>query len=248
MFVYTWLNIYSVEAATQPNKFVGSGLCIECHQQEYSDWRQSDHHKAMLPANKNNVLGDFDNVTVEFHGIETRLFRQANNFKITTTGQHGDPQEFQVKYTFGHYPLQQYLVDIGEGHLQALNIAWDSRSAAEGGQRWFHLRANEVIDPEHPFFWTRHFQNSNSRCIECHSTNFRKNFDPKNSSYETSWSETGVGCESCHGPASQPLALATSRQLDGVDKGFDKLRMPELSWEFRGDDEIASPSGIKNDA
>jgi len=111
----------------------------------------------MLPANSASVLGDFNDVMVEFHGIETRLFRQANNFKITTTGQNGDPQEFQVKYTFGHYPLQQYLVDIGKGRLQALNIAWDSRSAAEGGQRWFHLQANEDIDPEHPFFWARHF-------------------------------------------------------------------------------------------
>ncbi len=202
----------------------------------------------MLPANSASVLGDFNDVTVEFHGIETRLFRQANNFRVATTGQHGDLQEFQVKYTFGHYPLQQYLVDIGKGQLQALNIAWDGRSAVEGGQRWFHLQANEDIDPEHPFFWTRHFQNSNSRCIECHSTNFRKKFDPKISSYETSWSETGVGCESCHGPASRHLDLATTRQLDGVDKGFEKQRMPGLSWKFRGDGEIASPSGIKNDA
>ena len=202
----------------------------------------------MQPANSASVLGDFNDVTVEFHGIETRLFQQANSFRVATTDQHGDLQEFQVKYTFGHYPLQQYLVDIGKGQLQALNIAWDSRSAVEGGQRWFHLQANEDIDPEHPFFWTRHFQNSNSRCIECHSTNFRKNFDPKISSYETSWSETGVGCESCHGPASRHLDLATTRQLDGVDKGFEKQRMPGLSWEFRGDGEIASPSGIKNDA
>ena len=248
MLALIWISIPSVEAAGQPAKFIGTGLCIECHQQEYTDWQLSDHQKAMQPANSTSVLGDFNDVTVEFHGIETRLFEQANNFKITTTGQNGDPQEFQVKYTFGHYPLQQYLVDIGKGHLQALNIAWDSRSAAEGGQRWFHLQANEDIDPQHPFFWTRHFQNSNSRCIECHSTDVRKNFDPKNSSYATSWSETGVGCESCHGPASQHVALAAARQLDGVDKGFDKQRMPGLSWEFRGDDEIASPSGIKNDA
>jgi len=202
----------------------------------------------MLPANSASVLGDFNDVTVEFHGIETRLFRQANNFRVATTGQHGDLQEFQVKYTFGHYPLQQYLVDIGKGRLQALNIAWDSRSAEEGGQRWFHLQANENIDPQHPFFWTRHFQNSNSRCIECHSTNFRKKFDPKNSSYDTSWSETGVGCESCHGPASQHLALATAGQLDGSQNGFNRQRMSGLSWKFRRDDDIASPTGIKNDA
>jgi len=242
------LNIYSLEVSAQPNKFTNSSRCIECHQQEYADWRQSDHHRAMQPANKNSVLGDFDNVTLEFHDIETRLFRQGNKFKVTTTGPEGNSGSFQIKYTFGHYPLQQYLVDIGKGRLQALNIAWDSRSMAEGGQRWFHLQANENIDPQHPFFWTRHFQNSNSRCIECHSTDFRKNFDPNNSSYETSWSETGVGCESCHGPASQHLALATAGQLDGTHNGFVRQRMSGLSWKFRGDNDIASPAGIKNDA
>ncbi len=238
----------SVESAERPNRFVGSSLCIECHQQEYANWRESDHHKAMQPANKTNVLGDFDNVTLEFHDIETRLLRQGNKFKVATTGPDGTSGSFEIKYTFGHYPLQQYLVDIGKGRLQALNIAWDSRSALEGGQRWFHLQAGENIDPQHPFFCARHFQNSNSRCIECHSTNFRKNFDSNNSSYETSWSEMGVGCESCHGPASRHLALATTEQLDRANNGFDKLRMAGISWEFRGDEDIASPSGISNNA
>ncbi len=202
----------------------------------------------MQPANKNNVLGDFDNVTLEFHDIETRLFRQGNKFKMATTGPDGKLDSFQINYTFGHYPLQQYLVDIGKGRLQALNIAWDSRSAVEGGQRWFHLQASENIDPQHPFFWTRHFQNSNSRCIECHSTDFRKNFDSNDSSYDTSWSEMGVGCESCHGPASQHLALATAGKLDGTHNGFNRQRMSRISWKFRGDDDIASPTGIKSNA
>ena len=144
---FNWVITSTGEAADHPSDFVGSGRCIECHQQEYADWRQSDHRKAMQPANKNNVLGDFDNVTVEFHGIETRLFRQGNNFKITTTGQHGNRRDFQIKYTFGHYPLQQYLVDIGKGHLQALNIAWDSRSAVEGGSAGFTCKPTKISIP-----------------------------------------------------------------------------------------------------
>ena len=121
-----------------------------------------------------SVLGNFDEVTVEFHGIETRLFRQGNNFMVATTANNGTPGNFTIEYTFGHYPVQQYLIDIGNGRLQALNIAWDSRSSEKGGQRWYHLRNDEDIDPEHPFFWTRHFQNANSRCIECPQHRFQK--------------------------------------------------------------------------
>ena len=157
----------------------------------------------MQPANEDTVLGDFNNVSVKFHGVETRFFQQGNEFKLSTNGEGGEAEVFTVNYTFVHYPLQQYLIDIGKGRLQALNIAWDSRDIEEGGQRWYHLRANEKIDSESPFYWTRHLQNSNSRCIECHSSNVRKNYDPVELTYDTNWSEIGVGCEACHGPASR---------------------------------------------
>lgn len=229
-------------------EFVGSGACAECHQQEYADWRQSDHHKAMQPASEGTVLGDFDDASVKFHDIETRFFREGTSFKVATAGKDGKPGVFTVNYTFGHYPLQQYLIDIGDGHLQALNLAWDSRSAEQGGQRWYHLQTDEDIDPGHPFFWTRHFQNSNSRCIVCHSTNVAKNYNPDDKSYATEWSEIGVGCESCHGPASAHLVLATNKQLTAENTGFKQQRKPSLAWEFKGDNNIASPSGARDDS
>ena len=36
--------------------------------------------------------------------------------------------EFEITYTFGHDPLQQYLVPFPGGRLQALSLAWDSRA------------------------------------------------------------------------------------------------------------------------
>ncbi len=55
-----------------------------------------------------------------------------------------------VRYVFGVYPLQQYLLPLSRGRLQALSIAWDSRPVAEGGQRWYHLYPDEVIDHQDP--------------------------------------------------------------------------------------------------
>jgi predicted CXXCH cytochrome family protein len=245
-FVYCWFA--PAIAAAQTAEFVGSDQCVQCHQAKYTQWQQSDHHKAMQAANATTVLGDFDNATVSFHGIETRLFRENDVFKVATTGKDGKPGVFTIAYTFGHYPLQQYLIDTGKGHLQALNVAWDSRSQDSGGQRWFHLQASEDIDPEHPFFWARHFQNANSRCIACHSTNVAKNYDPETRRYATAWAETGVGCESCHGPASQHLALATTHKLSSKNSGFNRRPMTALTWTFNGEDDIATPNGIRNDA
>jgi len=238
----------SSQDSVSPAKFVGSSSCIQCHQLEYDNWQKSDHYQAMRPANEDSVLGDFDNVTLSFHGIETRLYRKGEAFMVDTTGQNGVAGVFTIAYSFGHYPLQQYLIDIGKGHLQALNVAWDARPVEQGGQRWYHLQADEDIDPQHPFFWTRHFQNANSRCIECHATDVSKNYNPEDESYDTSWSEVGVTCESCHGPASQHLALAQADQVTSRTTGFDKPSQPKLSWTFRGNDSIASPSGIRDDS
>jgi predicted CXXCH cytochrome family protein len=241
-------NKVSLAAEKPLAEFVGSDQCLECHQQEYTDWRESDHHQAMLPADQGSVRGDFDDVKVVFHGIETRFFQDQDIFKVETADPDGKRGTFSVNYTFGHYPVQQYLVDIGNGHLQALNVAWDNRNAAEGGQRWYHLQADEDIDSEHPFFWTRHSQNANSRCIECHGTDVRKNYDAESKSYATRWSEVGIGCESCHGAASKHVALAKDKRLSETETGFGKKIQPRLAWAFRGNDDIASPSGDKDDS
>ena len=226
--------------------FVGSSTCMQCHTAEYKDWQKSDHKKAMQIATADTVLGDFNNITVAFHNIETRLFQQEGEYQVETLGAEGQLGVFPVKYTFGHYPLQQYLVDIGKGHLQALNVAWDSRLEVDGGQRWFHLQPGENISPEHPFYWANHFQNWNSRCADCHSTNVTKNYSADLHSYKTTWSEINVACEACHGPGSAHVSMASNNKFTEPSKGFPFNLERALDWSFTTGDAIANPKGLKN--
>ena len=39
---------------------------------------------------------------------------------MRTDGEDGEPAEFEVAYVFGVYPLQQYLLPLSRGRLQAL--------------------------------------------------------------------------------------------------------------------------------
>jgi predicted CXXCH cytochrome family protein len=112
-------------------------------------------------------------------------------------------QEFEITHTFGWYPLQQYLVPFPGGRLQCLPIAWDVRE-----KRWFHLYPDAPLDPGDWLYWTNAGQNWNGMCAECHSTNLKKNFDVKNGTYRTTWSEIDVACEACHGPGSRHVAWA----------------------------------------
>ncbi|HKA80286.1 MAG TPA: hypothetical protein VKD43_09640, partial [Xanthobacteraceae bacterium] len=134
-----------LKAADTAATFVGSEACAGCHRPEAELWRGSQHKHAMDHATDKSVLGDFNNANFDYHGVHSRFFRRDGKFLVETDGPDGKLATFEVKYTFGVDPLQQYLVEFPDGRLQALSLAWDSRPKEQGGQRWFHLYPDEEI-------------------------------------------------------------------------------------------------------
>ena len=126
---------------------------------------------------------------------------------MRTEGPDGYPHEYDVAYTFGVDPLQQYLIAFPGGRLQALGIAWDSRPKEQGGQRWFALYPDQRLRAARPAALDRADQTWNYQCADCHSTDLRKNFDLAANSYATTWSDVDVACEACHGAGVQPRRL-----------------------------------------
>ena len=159
-------------------------------------------------ATDKSVLGNFSNATFDYFGIRSRFFRKDSKFLIETDGPDGTLATFEVKYTFGLDPLQQYLIEFPDGRLQVLSIAWDNRAKEVGGQRWFHLYPNEEIRHDDVLHWTKLNQNWNFMCAECHSTGVRKNYDAANDRFATTFAEISVGCETCHGQGSGHVAWA----------------------------------------
>ena len=199
--------------AKQPPKtlaFVGSETCIGCHQEAGRLWHDSQHAHAMAHATEETVLGDFDDATFVYGDVTSRFFKKDDKFFVETDGPDGALETFEVKYTFGLEPLQQYLIEFPDGRVQALTIAWDSRRKAEGGQRWSHLYPDEIIAHDDPLHWTKLQQNWNFMCAECHSTGLAKNYDPATDSFDSTWHEISVGCEACHGEGSAHVAWAKS--------------------------------------
>ena len=185
---------------------IGAATCRQCHEAEYKAWQTSHHALAMQPANAATVLGNFDNATFKYGRVASTFTRRNGTFQVRTDAHTGVLQDFDIKYTFGVTPLQQYLIELPNGRLQALSIAWDSRAKAEGGQRWFHLYPGDDVDHTDELHWTGRQQNWNFMCADCHSTNLRKGYDEASSGFRTTWSEINVACEACHGPGSQHVA------------------------------------------
>lgn len=168
----------------------------------------------MQEANAKTVLGNFGNVTFRYAGTESTFVEHGGKFSVRTDGPDGRLSDFDVGYTFGVSPLQQYLIALPEGRLQALSIAWDSRPQAQGGQHWFHLYPHDKVDHTDELHWTRRSQNWNFMCADCHSTEVQKHYDEASDAYHTTWHEIAVGCEACHGPGSAHLQWAQAKSTD----------------------------------
>ncbi len=207
-----------IATAQQKPGYVGAPVCGECHASQLQAWRGSHHDLAMQVAREGTVLGDFEDATFEHAGVTTTFFRRDGGFMVRTEGPDGALHDYPVAYTFGVAPLQQYLVAFPRGRYQALTVAWDSRPADAGGQRWFHLYPGGRIPSDSPLHWTGLEHNWNGRCAVCHSTNLRKNYDPESDGFATEWSEINVACEACHGPGSRHVTWART----GADPADDE--------------------------
>ncbi|MCC6609900.1 MAG: tetratricopeptide repeat protein [Burkholderiales bacterium] len=215
--------------------YAGTAACVQCHAKEHAAWQGSQHDRAMQVASGKTVLGDFANAKFSHGGATATFFQRDGRFYVTTERPDGKPGDFEIKYTFGVDPLQQYLIELGGGRLQALGIAWDSRPRERGGQRWFQLYPVRKLKAGDPLHWTGIDQNWNYQCADCHSTDVRKGYDEQTGTFKTTWTDLDVGCEACHGPGSSHVAWAKQdsdrQRLDrakGLVAALDERR--DASW------------------
>ena len=225
--------------SAEPASFVGRETCVACHRQQADLWAGSDHDLAMQPADERTVLGDFDDASFTQNDVTSSFFKHDGAFFLGTDGPDGAMHEYEIAYTFGVRPLQQYLIRMPDGRYQVPSLCWDTRPAEAGGQRWFHLYPDEQIDHADPMHWTGPLQNWNYMCAECHSTGLRKNYNPDEDRFQTTWFEIDVSCEACHGPGSRHLAWAKAADAGRPDAGDPsmglalRLKVPdESAWIF----------------
>ena len=205
------------EHAGSSAKFTDEAACAKCHEKEYRAWLGSHHQLAMQAATEKTVLGDFHDSTFTHFGVTSRFFRRGGKFFVRTDGPDGKLADYEISYTFGVAPLQQYLIAMPGGRLQCLTIAWDTEK-----KRWFSLYPEEKIDAKDPLHWTKPSQNWNFMCAECHSTDVKKNWDEGAGAYRTKYFQINVACQACHGPGSRHVEIAenlTPRPPLHVERG-----------------------------
>jgi len=246
--LFLLLTLSNFTVTTSANEFVGSEQCQDCHQKQFSAWQGSHHDMSMKHASNKSVLANFNNASFINAGETNKFFKKGDQFWVNIAGPDGKFHDYQIKYTFGFEPLQQYMVEFDDGRIQLIPFAWDSRTKTQGGQRWFNLYPDYTQNHQ-DFFWTNTGQNWNYMCADCHSTNVVKNFNEKTNSYKTTYSEINVGCEGCHGPAEKHIAWTSGSEtlkVEETDKGFSRQLGKQVDiWEHKEGFNTLKPKEIQ---
>jgi len=216
LFSFTTFILFAHNSAT----YIGDKTCITCHDTEVKEWKNSHHDMAMMIANKDSIKADFNNTTFTYNGITTTFYKKDKKFMVQTDGPDGKLHDYEIAYTFGIYPLQQYMIKFPDGKIQVLDPTWDNRSKKEGGQRWYHIHQDENVTANDVLHWTGPNMNWNYMCADCHSTNLKKNYNIEKKVYHTTWDVINVSCEACHGPASKHLTWSKTKDKNISNKGF----------------------------
>jgi tetratricopeptide (TPR) repeat protein/uncharacterized protein YlaI len=243
--VWQWLLAFvafTLNGSVYAAEYVGSTQCADCHQAQTSAWQGSHHDMSMRHAKADSVKGDFNNASIESAQKDSRFFRKGAEYWVNIAGPDGRFNDYKISYTFGVEPLQQYMVEFPDGRVQLIPFAWDSREVEEGGQRWFNLYPEQTKEHQ-DFFWTNTGQNWNYMCADCHSTNVKKNFNSKDNTYDTTFNEINVGCEACHGPASEHIAWSETPSAVTRHAGFERNLSKSVSqWISMPDKKTLQPA------
>lgn len=217
--------------------YAGSAACAECHADEARAWSASDHAWALKAPDATSMLGDFNDARLTHKGVTSRFFMKDGKYFVETDGASGKLETFEIRYAVGHRPLQQYLVETGNGRLQVLDIAWDVNA-----KRWFHLYPDQDLPASDGMHWTGTYKNWQARCATCHQTGFDKGYDFPSRTYKSHWAELTVGCETCHGPGKDHVAAA--RQGNPRQSLMPKLGAGQQANEIN----VCGPCHARRDA
>jgi tetratricopeptide (TPR) repeat protein len=180
---------------------VGSKRCLDCHADFYKLWSTSWHGLAMRPYTaefaRERLSPQQSDVTVGKRKYRAELGPAAG--WVRETGPEGE-RRYPIAHVMGGKNVYYLLTPLARGRLQVLPVAYDVHKKdwydmAASGVRHFPDRRDAALD------WTDRLFAFNTSCFNCHVTELSTNYDLATDSYHTTWSEPGISCQSCHGPA-----------------------------------------------
>jgi len=239
------------DRSARRDRFVGSRACAGCHRPEADAYEKSHHADALVLPTPEKLKTKLDQASFSSAlGGTTRFDARDGGVSVTSPDESGKTRDFPIVYAAGVLPLRQFVVATERGKLQSLGVVWDSRPAAEKGQRWFHVYGPRGIAHDDSLFFTKTAQNWNHVCADCHSTFVERRYDLAADRFDTRWAELSVGCEACHGPGAEHVRAAKALGTGGgwgEGKGLVVRLTPAEPWapSATGSPTPRKPDGVE---
>ena len=191
-------------AGGQAGGYAGSSSCKECHREFYRSWAPSHHGLAMQPyATARPDL--IEQKTPLRIGTNSYLANVAKGV-VLERGADGE-RRFTIEHAMGGKNVYYFLTPLDRGRLQVLPVGYDLRR-----KEWFDVAASAMRhfgrQPDEPLHWTEAPYTFNTACFSCHVSQLTNNYRMTTDTYQTSWSEPGINCETCHGPGVEHIRVA----------------------------------------
>ncbi|HEX5422085.1 MAG TPA: tetratricopeptide repeat protein [Candidatus Acidoferrales bacterium] len=186
-------------SAQNVREYVGAKACSQCHETASRLWSESWHGKMLQPPTPRSVEANFAPGKMTLHGSTFLLQHHDGHYYLTESYLAGKPWEHEIDYTLGGRRVQQYLSTLRDGRILVLPISWDNA----------HKKWIDNLDVDNPESAGDPAPIWNKSCMSCHVTDGQKNFDLQQDAYHSTWKDSAVGCESCHGPGSEHVARAS---------------------------------------
>ncbi len=211
------LTLFSFISCTQGNRnqqveneYAGSESCRECHEKFYQLWSPSFHGQAMMPVNA-EFIAKHQLPNSQPVDVEGNMF--TVEFRDSTVVMHekdGDElvKTYEVIWAMGGHNVYCFLTPFEKGKLQNIPLAYDANK-----KEWFnypqagmrHFGGDYPDDEALP--WKDALFTFNTGCYSCHISQLSTNYDLSSNSYQTTWREPGINCETCHGPAGDHIQI-----------------------------------------
>ena len=216
----------------QSKGYAGSVSCGECHERFYQLWSTSRHGLAMQL-----YTADFAEKNLTPQPKEVKIGKSS--FRADIGGETGwilekgpkDQKKYKIEHVLGGKNVYYFLTPFPKGRLQTLPLAYDVKK-----KEWFDTAASGVrhfpgAERDQPVSWLDPAYTFNTSCYSCHVSQLTMRYDLKTNTYETTWAEPGINCETCHGPSEEHNRVFREAPKGTVPKDLKIIRTKPFTAE-----------------
>jgi len=189
-------------SSTKSMGYAGSASCRECHERFYQLWSTSMHGLAMQPWSTSFARDKLTSHPGDI-AIGKATYRADIHEGVVIETDRTGTRKFKIDHVLGGKNVYYFLTPLSKGRLQTLPVAYDVNK-----KEWFDTAASGIRhlpggERGESVDWREYPYTFNTACYNCHVSQLSTNYDLKTDTYHTTWTEPGINCETCHGPATE---------------------------------------------